>query len=790
MTMGKKNLDFDPDQLALVIDGHPSPTLVIENDTGEVLYLNDEARRYFGIEANDTTTYHGRDFVADLERFKEFLAILTEEGEVHGFELPAKKTNGHRCNALASARVIIYGGRTATMTNVVDITVQKIVESELARKGKLLEQAQDMAAVAAWEWFFDTETRTGEFQISEKTARVFGWQPVARSIDSNEFLKFVHPDDRTSLTSSLADLKTQGSRFALEFRIGPEEVNADGPYRWVKALGDPFFSKDGLVEAIAGSIQDITEQKNFDQQLEETSHKLAASEARFRDYAEVSADWLWETGSGNRITRIAQSFCDILGKSQSDLIGRRYRELSPADVRDYPEKWQDILERTEARRIFRDFQFAMKKWDGHPVHVSISGKPVYDHEGNFVGYRGTGANITQLHEATVKMEKARRDADSANAAKSEFLSNMSHELRTPLNSILGFSQLLMGADNLTSKQMKQASFIKDGGEHLLRLINDILDLAKIEAGKLEVMSVPVQLSELLANCVDFTATLAKEANVAVTNEVIGSADHTVLADELRIRQVMLNLLSNAIKYNVSGGTVRLHASEVTANLLRISVTDTGLGIAAEKQQELFQPFSRLGAEATEIEGAGIGLALTQQLIGTMGGEIGVESAAGEGSTFWVDLPMAKTSKPKIQHTRHKITGGGTLETAVGTVLYVEDNEPNRCLMEILLSSAPNIKLICTPNAEEGLATLDREDVSLVISDINLPGMSGIDLARSLRSDPKLETLPLVALSADARTQTRDEALEAGFDDYLSKPFNLKVMAANIAAILGSGDQPG
>jgi PAS domain S-box-containing protein len=293
MTDQKITLAFDPDQLAMIIDGLPTPTLVVDNKNGDVLHLNEEARSYFGFAHDDNSPRKGRDLVGDIERFKAYTAILEKNGEVRGFELTTKKVNGHFFTALVSGRKIFYGESSATLSTVIDITAQKVIETELERKGKLLEQAQSLAAVSGWEWFYDPEARTGEFQISERTATVLGWRPIARSVSSQDLFNLLHPDDLETLTKGLVGVKNKGAPFAFEFRIGDDLGDPiDISYRWVRALGDVTFSEDRLILSITGSVQDITESKNFERQIKETSTRLADSEARFRDYAEVSADWL------------------------------------------------------------------------------------------------------------------------------------------------------------------------------------------------------------------------------------------------------------------------------------------------------------------------------------------------------------------------------------------------------------------------------------------------------------------------------------------------------------------
>jgi len=390
-----------------------------------------------------------------------------------------------------------------------------------------------------------------------------------------------------------------------------------------------------------------------------------------------------------------------------------------------------------------------------------------------------------VDDRTKEATKAKEEADKANQAKSEFLSSMSHELRTPLNSILGFAQLLQSnrIDILTQKQIDFTDHIMKGGNLLLELINGVLDLAKIEAGKMEFSLEVVDPRSLLDDCISFASTLASKRSINLIDET-SEFDTMLWVDHLRCRQIILNLLSNAIKYNREGGDVKLYTKIQKDDYLRLYIQDTGYGIPTDKQADIFQPFQRLGAEATNIEGTGIGLVLTKTMIEEMGGHIGFESNVNNGSTFWVDLPL---SKEKLI----KPTGPLTLPTDSELIihegekllLYIEDNPSNIALMEGIVGTVPSLNMISAHNAELGIALVEQYKPDAIILDINLPGMNGFEALKRLKTISVLRNTPIIALSARATTHDIKRGETAGFTDYLTKPIDISKLMNCLKSVL-------
>ncbi len=384
------------------------------------------------------------------------------------------------------------------------------------------------------------------------------------------------------------------------------------------------------------------------------------------------------------------------------------------------------------------------------------------------------ARTAELRDTLADLETARTQAENANRSKSEFLSRMSHELRTPLNAVLGFAQLLE-LDELTDRQEASVAQIAKGGRHLLDLINEVLDVSRIETGNLGLSCEPVLPSEVVSDVLDLVRPLALDRSITLTTN-LRHADEHVLADRQRLRQVLLNLLSNAVKYNRVGGSVSVGSADAPdAGKLRITVTDTGPGIAAEQRALLFEPFERLGAEHTNVEGTGVGLALSRCLAEAMGGSLDVESTPGQGSRFWIELPRVES--PLQQHRRlnpepvpARVTHADPVRR---TVLYIEDNLANVRLIEQVLGTRSDLTLVTAMQGRLGLELARGEHPALVLLDLHLPDTDGAQVLAALRSDPATAAVPVVILSADATENQIERLLAQGAHAYLTKPIDVR-----------------
>ncbi|MBM4182138.1 MAG: response regulator [Betaproteobacteria bacterium] len=391
---------------------------------------------------------------------------------------------------------------------------------------------------------------------------------------------------------------------------------------------------------------------------------------------------------------------------------------------------------------------------------------------------------------TRELVVARDSAEAANRAKSRFLSQMSHELRTPMNAVLGFAELLHTDDEhpLRDDQKAYTGEILRAGRHLLDMINDVLDLARVESGKISVDKDVVGLAEVFSECLDLIHPLASRRGIRVEAPCPGLDGLAVWADRLRLKQVLINLLSNAVKYNRDGGRIDIDC-RAEANRLRLSVRDTGHGIGAEDMARLFRPFERFGPAAATQEGTGIGLALARRLVELMGGDIGAESTPGEGSTFWLELPLASGATADIAGAPGGTPTGleGQLAFLQGrSVLYLEDDPTNLYFMRGLFERAPGARLITTERPESALELALSEKPDFVILDIGLPGMSGFEVLACLREYESMKGTPIIALSANAMPEEVARGRAAGFDDYLTKPVRVDTLLRVMRRLLEAG----
>lgn len=383
-----------------------------------------------------------------------------------------------------------------------------------------------------------------------------------------------------------------------------------------------------------------------------------------------------------------------------------------------------------------------------------------------------GIEMSLRREAEVSLRSAKDEAERANTAKSEFLSSMSHELRTPLNAVLGFAQLLQmpGGLPLSVQQAEHVRQIHEAGEHLLELVNEVLDLARIESGRMEVNLEPVALQPMIERCVAQIEGLAKARHIGLTLPL--DQPVTMLADPLRLQQVLLNLLSNAVKYNREGGSIKLDCAPVAGQRLRVSVRDRGAGLSVEQQARLFRPFERLDSAHSGIEGTGIGLALAKHLVEGMQGAIGVDSVPGEGSTFWFELPLCQEPAPEKNAPVPAGGQGTSPRDEKRTVLYVENNPTNQRLVQKILSKRSDIKLLVASHVDDGLVLAARSRPDLILLDIDLPGEDGLAALQRLQCDPATRIVPAIAVTSSAIPRNMERGMTTVFSDYLTKPLDV------------------
>ena len=521
---------------------------------------------------------------------------------------------------------------------------------------------------------------------------------------------------------------------------------------------------------------DNTARQRVEKEREKLDQHLRDQQFYTRTLIESNIDALMTTDSAGIISDVNKQTEALTGCTRDELIGAPFKNHFTE-----PERAQAAITRVLRENKVTHYELTARARDGSQTVVSFNATTFHDRDRKLQGVFAAVRDITErkvldqvLQKSNRELQEAMSIAEKANLAKSDFLSSMSHELRTPLSAILGFAQLIeSGAPKLTVFQKRSVDQILLAGWYLLELINQILDLARIESGKLSLSLEPTSLQEVLQECEAMIGPLAHKRGIKLTFSELKAA-YFVKADRTRVKQILTNLLSNAIKYNRVDGAVRVECVEVSAERIRIRVEDTGEGLSAEQLDQLFQPFNRLGQEASDEEGTGIGLVMTKRLAELMGGRIGVESTLGKGSQFWLEINLTDERNEignlvddKNLHLPPSYAGA-----PIRTLLYIEDNPANLLLVESLIERRPDIELLTARDGHRGIEMARACLPDVILMDINLPGISGVRAMKILNDDQATTHIPVVALSANAMPRDIEKGIEAGFFRYLTKPIKI------------------
>lgn len=603
---------------------------------------------------------------------------------------------------------------------------------------------------------------------------------------STNYYDYIHPDDVDKVRAAVDRMLKKPGPGEVTYRTRRKK----GGYIWSEIRADSVRDKNGWVLYISGIAFDVTKQK-------QTEQALLISEARHARIIQSSNDGIWEWAAEHGGFHFSSRCWEHLGYTDHDDVVNQgidriqaWRRRMHADDGIAFDKALAAHIRGEAPF---DVEYRIRGKDDKWRWIRARGQMTFNERGEPLRMSGTNMDITELKLAEERVLRAKEVAEKANRAKSEFLSSMSHELRTPLNAILGFAQLIEMDVSVSSGLQENAAEIRSAGEHLLQLVGDVLDLAKIEAGKLTLSMEVLRPVELVKECLTFVKSQAEARGVQLCLQTNELADRVVNGDKVRLRQVFLNLISNAIKYNHEQGKVVITCGVVDDNYLRVNIEDTGRGIPKERHAEVFQPFNRLGAELGNIEGSGVGLVITRQLVSHMGGRIDFTSEEGVGSQFWVDLPLCAEGALGIPHAPVPAAPDESLfQLSVAgdkKILYIEDNVSNQRLVARLLARYPNLHLDLATDALRGLYLARTSRPHLILMDINLPGMDGYEALEVLKADANTRNIPVVALSANAMAQDIDKGRSAGFAYYLTKPLNLQQLMEVMNTLLEEEDAP-
>jgi PAS domain S-box-containing protein len=521
---------------------------------------------------------------------------------------------------------------------------------------------------------------------------------------------------------------------------------------------------------------DNTVRKQVEEEQKKLDQRLRDQQFYTRSLIESNVDALITTDPSGIITDVNKQMEALTGCTRDELIGAPFKNYFTD-----PERAEAAIKQVLNEKKVTDYELTASGRDGKRTVVSYNATTFYDRDRKLQGVFAAARDVTErkrfevaLQETNVELESAKSAAEKANLAKSDFLSSMSHELRSPLNAILGFAQLLESTSPLpTASQQENIAQILQAGWHLLKLINEVLDLAVVESGKMSLSPELVSLAEVISECQAMMEPQAKQRGISMTFPRL-DIPYYVRADRTRVKQVLINLLSNAIKYNREQGIVEVKCTATSPERIRISVKDTGAGLPPGKLKQLFQPFNRLGQESRAEEGTGIGLVMSKRVIELMEGAIGVESTVGVGSVFWIELLL--TTAPTLAVASAESTVAVHPRAPIGarlrTLLYVEDSPANLTLVEQLIARRSDIRLLTAVNGTLGIELAQASRPEVILMDINLPGISGIEALKILREDPATAHTPIVALSANAMPRDIKNGMEAGFFDYLTKPIKI------------------
>ena len=767
-------------QLRLIVEMSPMP-LLLSRLTGKILLANQSFCAVFGYARDEIGSHETSELYANPEQDRtRILALLRQEGRIVQQEVAARKADGSRLDVLLSGEIISYAGQPAIIAVLYDLTERKRVEASLAQEKRQLDDIIKGTNVGTWEW----NVQTGEIVFNERWAEIIGRTLAEIAPTTIETWKaLAHPDDLKKSGELLAR-HFQGALDYYECELRMRHKN--GKWVWVLDRGKvAAFTPDGKPLLMSGTHQDIDAHKQAEEALQK-------NEERLRLLLDSTAEAIYGIDLNGNCTFNNPACLRLLGYRHSDdLLGKNMHWLihyAYADGTHFP---------VEKCRIFQAFQIGegshvadevLWRADGTSFPAEYWSYP-QRRDGAIIGAVVTFIDITARKQAEEALRRAKQAAEDANRAKSTFLAHMSHELRTPLNGILGYAQILLRGEPLTAKQRDGLAVIERSGNYLLDLINDILDLAKVEAGKVELALADLRLFDLLDGIGDITRVKTDAKQIAFRLEAAPTLPPVIRADERRLRQILLNLLGNAVKFTEHGG-VTLRVIALPANThdasqngqtaqeekimrLRFEVEDTGVGLKAVDIEHLFDPFMQVGDARYKMQGTGLGLTISRNLVQLMGGELQVTSEFGVGSRFWFELPAfaAASAALAAPQEARRIIG---IKGAPPRLLAVDDDPANRrVIVDALVPLGFDVRE--ANDGREGWRRCLELRPQAVITDLRMPNMDGLTLIRQLRQTPEFADVVIFASSASVYQEDQQECVAAGAQMFLPKPLDISIL---------------
>lgn len=780
---GEIKIKNQTDFLRQVLESLPLPLYVIDAQDYSLILANSAALKQG--DGTQTTCYaltHKRDLPCDNVEIPCPLQIMKKTGEVVILERTHRDKQGKETfSEIHGYPIFDDNGTLVQMIEYsLDITAKKIAEKSLKQTNEQLEEKIRERTGALEEQILQREEAQWKLIKSERYFRrlIENVSDVITILDEDGIIAYASPS--VEKVMGVAPEKIIG--FHIKNMVLNEDLtHVDIPtlyalYSGATPMEYRLKDRTGAVHVMESYIQKFQQDDDSDgyilysrditvrKKAEEENHKLQM-------VVEQSPSSVVITDIEGTIEYVNPAFEKITGYSSAEAIGLNPKILNSGKTPEsaFTQLWETIT----TGHIWRG-EFINKKKNGELYNENVLVIPIKNINGEITNFVAVKENVTEL-------KRARKQAERANQAKSNFLSQMSHELRTPLNAINGFSQLMLKSKKnpLNEKQRDMTGQIHTAGQHLLQLINEILDLSRIESGEFSLSLEPLDPHIVLDACLFLTKPLADEKSITITNQCDGKEFPSIRADLTRAKQIVLNFLSNAVKYNNSGGSVVINIETNIPGFLRFIFADNGIGIPEDKQKDIFTPFTRAVENSEDIEGTGIGMTITKQLVEKMGGDIGFESQLGEGSTFWFTLPVAVANiLPELtlnsSENKNEIIPSAD-SVLKKLVLYVEDNPVNITFMQEFFLELEDFQLITASTGEEGVSMALKNIPDLILMDLNLPGIDGFQAYRQLKENPRTEFVPVVVVSADAMEKTVKRVHKMGFDGYVPKPVDVDLL---------------
>ncbi|MCV6637669.1 PAS domain S-box protein [Candidatus Albibeggiatoa sp. nov. NOAA] len=737
-----------------VLNNNMAGILIVSSD--RIIHeMNLAALTLLGYQRDETIGKSARLLHVSYDSYEQFGQYYTQAmtTDIKDIEYQFKHKNGQTIWLYMSGRLLDQTNlKDGVIWSFIDITQRKQIEQALRQS----EQRFDLAVQGAKEGIWDWDVLSGAEYYSPRFKQILGYKTYEMPHHVDEWRKRLHPDDYAWVLAQIdAYLNHELPVYELTYRMR----HKDGHYIWVLDRGMAVWNKDGKAIRMVGTYTDLTEQKQAEVALQE-------SESRFKAIFNNATVGISLVNLGGYYIQANEQFLNMLGYSHEEIIGKTFRHLTHSDdVNSSNQYFKQVLNRElTSYRVEKRFI----RGDGQVFWVDLWASAI-ERDGELVALLGIIVDLNERKQAEVELQQAKELAEAANYAKTTFLANMSHELRTPLNAVLGYTQIFRQDAAMSSDYKDGINIIHRNAEYLLTLINDILDLSKIEAGRLELSTVDFDLQLLIQDINEMFRMRAIDKKLHYHYEPLTDLPYIVYGDEKRLRQILINLLSNAVKYTNEGGKIYFRMAYAENNI-HCLVEDSGIGIDKQDLEKIFDPFQQAGAYYYRLKGTGLGLSITNKLIKMMQGSLKASSELGKGSVFSVNLPLptvTKTDHYQAAHYEQAIIG---FQGDAPTILVVDDKLENRLVLAKMLSLL-GFKTLEAKTGQQAVKMTLTHEPALIFMDLVMPGMDGYTALEQIQQHRL--SIPIIAVSASTFAQDMQKTMQAGFVDFIAKPINHK-----------------